>query len=234
VAPPEPAEPVAAATAPRRRLAWPGNRCRQPSPPPEGRRCCHLPIQRRRAPERKGWLNRLSAGLRKTGASLPVVFTGTRIDDALYEELEDRAADGRHRHPGHPAPARRPEAPRQGDQATEPAAVKALLADAITDLLKPLQKAAGDRRPAKPTVMMVAGVNGAGKTTTIGKLTWHLAHAGATRAAGRGRHLPGRGARAAGVWADRNTVDIVSQEGGDPAAVSFDAVRPARRAARTW
>ncbi|MBY0466056.1 MAG: signal recognition particle-docking protein FtsY, partial [Burkholderiales bacterium] len=27
-----------------------------------------------------------------------------------------------------------------------------------------------------------------------------------------------------GVWADRNTVEIVSQEGGDPAAVSFDAV----------
>jgi fused signal recognition particle receptor len=27
-----------------------------------------------------------------------------------------------------------------------------------------------------------------------------------------------------GVWADRNTVEIISQEGGDPAAVSFDAV----------
>jgi len=41
------------------------------------------------APERKGWLTRLSAGLRKTGSSITGVFTGTKIDDALYEELED-------------------------------------------------------------------------------------------------------------------------------------------------
>ena len=37
-----------------------------------------------------------------------------------------------------------------------------------------------------------------------------------------------------GVWADRNTVEIVSQEGGDPAAVSFDAVTAGRPVARTW
>jgi len=41
------------------------------------------------APERKGWLTRLSAGLRKTSSSITGVFTGTKIDDALYEELED-------------------------------------------------------------------------------------------------------------------------------------------------
>ena len=65
---------------------------------------------------------------------------------------------------------------------TDPAAVKGLLADALADLLRPLEKALviGEHTP---TVIMVAG-----------------------------------------VWADRNTVEIVSQEGGDPAAVSFDAV----------
>jgi fused signal recognition particle receptor len=71
---------------------------------------------------------------------------------------------------------------------------------------------------------MVAGVNGAGKTTSIGKLTRHLSDSGASvllaaadtfRAAAREQLV---------VWADRNRVDIVSQEGGDPAAVSFDAV----------
>ena len=41
------------------------------------------------APERKGWLDRLKAGLRKTGSSIATVFTGTQIDDALYEELEE-------------------------------------------------------------------------------------------------------------------------------------------------
>ena len=39
--------------------------------------------------ERKGWLDRLKAGLRKTGSSIATVFTGTQIDDALYEELEE-------------------------------------------------------------------------------------------------------------------------------------------------
>ena len=38
---------------------------------------------------RKAWLDKLKAGLRKTGSSIATVFTGTQIDDALYEDLED-------------------------------------------------------------------------------------------------------------------------------------------------
>ena len=49
-----------------------------------------------------------------------------------------------------------------------------------------------------PTVIMAVGVNGTGKTTTIGKLAWHLRNElGLQRAAGRGRHVQGRGERAA-------------------------------------
>ena len=40
------------------------------------------------APVRQGWLDKLKNGLRKTGSSITTVFTGTQIDDALYEELE--------------------------------------------------------------------------------------------------------------------------------------------------
>ena len=40
------------------------------------------------APERTGWLDKLKVGLRKTGSSIATVFTGTRIDEALYEDLE--------------------------------------------------------------------------------------------------------------------------------------------------
>ena len=40
------------------------------------------------APERKSWLDKLRTGLRKTGSGIAQVFTGTQIDDALYEELE--------------------------------------------------------------------------------------------------------------------------------------------------
>ena len=41
------------------------------------------------APERSSWLSKLQAGLRKTGRNFTTVFTGTRIDDALYEALEE-------------------------------------------------------------------------------------------------------------------------------------------------
>ena len=40
------------------------------------------------AAQRAGWLAKLSSGLKKTGSGIAQVFTGTRIDDALYEELE--------------------------------------------------------------------------------------------------------------------------------------------------
>ncbi|HET8869206.1 MAG TPA: signal recognition particle receptor subunit alpha, partial [Aquabacterium sp.] len=39
-------------------------------------------------PERRSWLDKLRQGLRKTGSSIAQVFTGTQIDDLLYEELE--------------------------------------------------------------------------------------------------------------------------------------------------
>ena len=71
---------------------------------------------------------------------------------------------------------------------------------------------------------MVAGVNGAGKTTSIGKLTKHLANEGASVLLAAADTFRAAAREQLGVWADRNTVEIVSQEGGDPAAVSFDAV----------
>src|SRR5687768_17058299 len=40
------------------------------------------------SPERRSWLDKLKTGLRKTGSSITQVFTGTKIDDTLYEELE--------------------------------------------------------------------------------------------------------------------------------------------------
>jgi len=90
-------------------------------------------------------------------------------------------------------------------------------------LLLPLQKPLQIGR-FKPTVIMVAGVNGAGKTTSIGKLTRHLASDGATVLLAAADTFRAAAREQLGVWADRNTVDIISQDGGDPAAVSFDAV----------
>jgi fused signal recognition particle receptor len=176
------------------------------------------------APERAGWLDRLRHGLRKTGSSIATVFSGTQIDDALYEELESAlllADTGAKAAEMLLADLKRRV---RDERANDPQAVRRLLVDALTELLTPLEGAlqVGEH---VPTVMMVVGVNGAGKTTSIGKLTHHLASANLKvllaaadtfRAAAREQLV---------VWADRNRVDIVSQEGGDPAAVTFDAVK---------
>ena len=176
---------------------------------------------------RTRWFDRLKQGLRKTGGSIAQVFTGTRIDDALYEDLESALlmADtgvSATEHLLNDLKRRVKEA-----KATDGAAVKALLADAITDLLRPLERslAVGQHTP---TVMMVVGVNGAGKTTTIGKLTRHLAGADQRVLLAAADTFRAAAREQLAVWADRNRVEIVSQEGGDPAAVTFDAVSAGR------
>jgi len=181
------------------------------------------PVEVSAAPERAGWFSKLKTGLRKTGTGITAVFVNAQIDEALYEELETALlmADT-----GVKATELLLEDLRKrvkSSIATEASQVRVLLADSLTALLKPLEKqlVIGEHTP---TVIMVAGVNGAGKTTSIGKLTKHLSGEGCSvllaaadtfRAAAREQLL---------VWADRNTVDIVSNEGGDPAAVAFDAV----------
>jgi len=172
---------------------------------------------------RQSWLGKLKAGLRKTGGSIASVFTGTQIDDALYEELETALlmADTGVKATEHLLKDLKARV--KASKATEPSAVKALLIEAITDLLLPLQKQL-HIGTQKPMVLMVAGVNGAGKTTSIGKLTHHLADQGASVLLAAADTFRAAAREQLAVWAQRNTVEIISQEGGDPAAVSFDAV----------
>jgi fused signal recognition particle receptor len=193
------------------------------------------------APPRQTWIGKLRHGLRKTGSALAQVFTGTQIDDALYEDLEAAllmADAGVHATQYLLTDLKRRV---KDNKVTDPAEVKALLVQALVDLLSPME-AALTVGPDKPTVIMVVGVNGAGKTTSIGKLTLHLSNAGARvllaaadtfRAAAK-EQLAVWAQRADGVGASkaithaRAPVEFVSQEGGDPAAVSFDAVVAAK------
>ena len=176
---------------------------------------------------RQSWLERLRAGLRKTGGSIANVFGGTTIDEQLYEELEAALlmADT-----GVKATAFLLEDLKRRvreAKATAPSAVRALLIESLTDLLTPLERAlsVGEHTP---TVIMVVGVNGAGKTTSIGKLTRHLAEAQQKVLLAAADTFRAAAREQLGVWADRAQVEIVSQEGGDPAAVSFDAVTAGR------
>jgi fused signal recognition particle receptor len=203
----------------------------EPAPPAAGGligrqlvRAMEIPVAAPPAPaERQGWMSRLSAGLRKTGSNLAQVFTGGTIDEALYEELESALllADTGVKATQHLLEQVRKKVAATG--ATRPVQAQNILADALAALLQPLQKplVIGQEQP---TVIMVAGVNGAGKTTSIGKLTKHLADEGASVLLAAADTFRAAAREQLAVWADRNTVEIVSQQGGDPAAVSFDAV----------
>ena len=179
------------------------------------------------AAERKGWLDRLKAGLRKTGSSIATVFTGTQIDDALYEELEEALlmADTGVKATQHLLEDLKRRV--KETKTTDPAAVKGLLADALAELLRPLEKALviGEHTP---TVIMVAGVNGAGKTTSIGKLTKHLANEGASVLLAAADTFRAAAREQLQEWGARNNVTVISQASGDSAAVCFDAVEAAK------
>lgn len=194
------------------------------SPAPEAFEAAPEPQAKPTLPADRGsWMDRLKAGLRKTGTSITSVFTGTKIDDALYEELEDALlmADTGVKATMYLLDDLKRRV--KETKTTDPAAVKALLADALADLLQSLEKplTIGEHTP---TVIMVAGVNGAGKTTSIGKLTKHLADNNQSVLLAAADTFRAAAREQLGVWATRNTVEIISQTGGDPAAVSFDAV----------
>ncbi len=208
----------------------------QPSAAPAGPAAPASPLQPADKPQgdsgRQGWLDRLKQGLRKTGSSISTVFTGTRIDDELYEELETALLVADTGTQGTQFLLDDLKRRVKAAKATDPSEVKALLAQAITELLQPLEKPLVIGSQQGPTVMMVAGVNGAGKTTTIGKLTKHLANEGASVLLAAADTFRAAAREQLHVWADRNLVEIVSQEGGDPAAVSFDAVQAGRARGR--
>ncbi len=188
------------------------------------------------ATQRNSWLAKLKAGLRKTGSGIAAVFTGTHIDEALYEELESALlmADT-----GVKATQYLLEDLKRrvkDTQSTAPNAVRDLLVESLTTLLSALEKplVIGQH---KPTVIMVAGVNGAGKTTSIGKLARHLSDRGATVLLAAGDTFRAAAREQLMVWATRagtrtDAIEIIAQDGGDPAAVSFDAVSAARARAK--
>lgn len=178
---------------------------------------------------RRSWLERLRAGLgasrdRLSGA-VGEVFRNRVLDDAALEELEGallmadvgvtatrRLLDdlrARYRRAGAGADPRE------------------LLRDALRELVEALETdlPVVDRHP---TVIMLCGVNGAGKTTSIGKLArWlHRERRSVLLAAGDTFRAAAR--EQLSVWGERNDVTVVQQQGGDPAAVMFDAVQAAK------
>lgn len=182
-----------------------------------------IPIPSATPPERQKWLDKLKAGLGKTASNISGVFVGAQIDEALYEDLEGALLMSDAGVPATEFVLKELRRKVKDSGITHPVALKNVLTATLAEMLQPLQKplVIGAHTP---TVIMVAGVNGAGKTTSIGKLTKHLADSQASVLLAAADTFRAAAREQLTVWADRNTVEIISQDGADPAAVSFDAV----------
>ena len=175
------------------------------------------------------WRDKLKAGLAKTRevVGLKRLFA-SKLDEESIEGLEAAllAADAGVAATGELLDDLRRRWKQQGGE-SGPAAPRALLRDALADLLTPLEAplVIGTQRPF---VIMLAGVNGAGKTTSIGKLAKYLQSQNLSVLLAAGDTFRAAAREQLQIWGERNNVTVIAQEGGDPAAVMFDAVQAAR------
>ncbi len=99
------------------------------------------------------------------------------------------------------------------------------LRDEIRAILAPAGEAGLAAADSPPTVYLIVGVNGVGKTTSIAKLAHRLRREGRSVMIAAADTFRAGAVRQMGIWAERVGADFVrGQEGGDPAAVAFDAI----------
>jgi len=190
-----------------------------PAPPPESE-------------SPSGWLSRLKSGLSKTRAVLntdvaELFLRHGQVDESLFEELESAliTADVGIRAAGRLIDDLRLAA--RAKKITDGAALKAEFEIALVRLVQPLEQPL-DTSTAKPFVIMIAGVNGAGKTTTIGKLAKYFQLQGKSVMLAAGDTFRAAAREQLVAWGERNNVTVIAQEGGDAAAVIFDAIQSAK------
>lgn len=181
------------------------------------------PVVTEVAPAKSSWMQRLRQGLSRTGSSIGSLFVGVKVDEALFEELEMAllmADAGIEATESLLAKLRTKVKQQRIEDAAE---VKEALKALLSEHLKPLEK--DFMLPLDGTsVVMIAGVNGAGKTTSIGKLAHHFQAAGASVLLAAGDTFRAAAREQLVEWGKRNQVAVIAQDGGDPAAVAFDAV----------
>lgn len=178
-------------------------------------------------PERRSWMKRLREGLSKTRGNLAGLFSGARVDDALFEELESALLASDAGVATTDWLMRELQQRVRRERLTDGEQVRQALRALTVELLAPLEKPMDIDR-AEPLVLMIAGVNGAGKTTSIGKLAHHLRREGKSILLAAGDTFRAAAREQLAEWGSRNDVEVIAQQGGDPAAVAFDAVSAGR------
>ena len=177
------------------------------------------------------WSDRLFGGFKRTserlGQNLGGIFAGGKLDAEMLDRIEEALIVS---DLGPRMAARIRERLSEGriDGAVTEDSVRALIADEIEAVLRPVAKPLEIVAFPRPQVILVVGVNGSGKTTTIAKLAHNFIEQdyGVMLAAGDTFRAAAIGQLK--IWADRIGVPIVTgPEGGDAAGLVFDAVKRA-------
>ncbi len=179
-----------------------------------------------------GFFSRLIQGLIKTkqniGSGFLNFFRGKKIDDELFEELEEQLLI---------ADLGMPTTTKIINNLTQHA-TKQQLKDAellyqqlkleLADVLKPVAQPLEIDTTKKPYVILMVGVNGVGKTTTIGKLAKKFQDEGKSVMLAAGDTFRAAAVEQLQVWGERNHIPVIAQSSGsDSASVIFDAMQSA-------
>lgn len=189
-------------------------------------------IETRENPSEGGFFSRLVKGLLKTkqniGAGFRGFFLGKKIDDELFEELEEQLLI---------ADIGVPTTSKIIKNLTEHASRKELqdaellyqqLKVEMADILEPVAQPLEIDSTKKPYVILMVGVNGVGKTTTIGKLARKFQAEGKSVMLAAGDTFRAAAVEQLQVWGERNHIPVVAQStGADSASVIFDAMQSA-------
>lgn len=183
-------------------------------------------------PAREGWFRRLRKGLAKTGQALGGDVGSLfrrKIDDALFEELEERllladvGLDATRR-----IMDRITREVKRGELDNAEALMDALEA-AMIEILEPVSQPLQIPDSGRPFSILVVGINGAGKTTTIGKLAHRLQSDGLTVLLAAGDTFRAAAVEQLQSWGERNHVPVIAQgSGADSASVVYDALQAAQ------
>ncbi|MEY7269260.1 signal recognition particle-docking protein FtsY [Citrobacter koseri] len=189
-------------------------------------------IQEQEKPTKEGFFARLKRSLLKTkenlGSGFISLFRGKKIDDDLFEELEEQLliadvgvettrkiianlTEGASRKQLHDAEA-----------------LYGLLKDEMGDILAKVDESLNIEGKT-PFVILMVGVNGVGKTTTIGKLARQFEQQGKSVMLAAGDTFRAAAVEQLQVWGQRNNIPVIAQHtGADSASVIFDAIQAAK------
>ncbi|WP_256853234.1 signal recognition particle-docking protein FtsY, partial [Pantoea sp. Fr+CA_20] len=191
-----------------------------------------LVTQEQDRPTKEGFFARLKRSLVKTrqnlGSGFIGLFRGKKIDDELFEELEEQLliADVGVETTRRIITSLTQQADRK--QLRDAEALYGLLKSEMAGILAKVE-APLNLEGKTPFVILMVGVNGVGKTTTIGKLARQYQAEGKSVMLAAGDTFRAAAVEQLQVWGQRNNIPVVAQHtGADSASVIFDAIQAAK------